>query len=89
MLARRPHQGANHALGRNSRLAGALRLGVEKGNIKARVVRHERRIADDRNSSATAPNNGLSAKNSAVSPCTSIASAGALRAHVAMKRLAG
>jgi hypothetical protein len=33
----------------------ALQLGVEKGNVKARVVGHERRVADEGNSSATAP----------------------------------
>jgi hypothetical protein len=45
------------------------------------VVRHERRIADEnaRNSSATAPNNGSSAENSAVRACTATASAGIAR----------
>jgi hypothetical protein len=39
---------ANHALGRNRRLGRALQLGIKKVNVKDRVVRHERRIADER-----------------------------------------
>jgi hypothetical protein len=48
MLTPRQHQRVDHALGRNERLARSLQLGVEKGNVKARVVRDERRIADER-----------------------------------------
>ena len=42
------HQGVNDAIGGDWRLACALQLGVEKGDVKAGVVRHERRIADER-----------------------------------------
>jgi hypothetical protein len=43
MFAPRQHQRVNHALGSNRRLGRLLQLSIEKGNIKARVVRHERR----------------------------------------------
>ena len=48
MFAPRQQQGVDHALGRNGRLGRALQLGIKKGNVKARIVRHERRIADER-----------------------------------------
>jgi len=47
MLAPRQHQSVDHALGSNIGLP-ALQLGVEKGNVKARIVRRKRRIADER-----------------------------------------
>jgi hypothetical protein len=69
--------GQSRARGGDRWFGRALQLGIEKGTIKARIVRHNRRIADEaNNSSATAPNNGLSAKNSADKPCTANASAG-------------
>jgi hypothetical protein len=76
MLAPSQHQRVGQALGGNRRLGYALQLGIEKGGVKAGIVGDDRCIADEGDSSATAANNGLSTKNSAVSPCTSTASAG-------------
>jgi hypothetical protein len=38
----------DHELGVDRRLGRSLQLGVEKGDVKARVVRDERWIADER-----------------------------------------
>ena len=46
MFAPRQHQRVNHALGRNDRLGDALQLGIQERDVKAGVVRHERRIAE-------------------------------------------
>jgi hypothetical protein len=37
----------NYALGSNRRLSRTLQLGVEERNVKAGVVRHERRLAGE------------------------------------------
>ena len=44
-------KGRRHAwrevIGEFRRFGRALQLGIEKGNVKARIVRHERRTADE------------------------------------------
>ena len=80
VFAPRQHQRVHHALCRNWRPARALQLGVKKGNIKAGIVRHERRLADEgQELVGHVVKRRLVAKNSVVNPCTAMASAGTAR----------
>ena len=46
MLAARQHQGIDHPLARDRRPADALELGIEKADIEAGIVDHQRRVAE-------------------------------------------
>src|SRR5215471_12293671 len=46
-LAPRQHQGVDQSVAREHGLAAAIKLGVEKADVEARVVDDERRIADE------------------------------------------
>jgi hypothetical protein len=70
MLAPRQHQRVNHALGLDWRFGRARQLGIEKGDVKAALCATSGAPPTNAmNLSATAPNSGLSAKNSADKPC--------------------
>ena len=47
MLAARQHQRIDQTLARHRRLLGALELGIEKAEIEHRVVRDQRRLAEE------------------------------------------
>ena len=75
------------------RLACALELGIEEAEIEHRVVRDQRRVADE---TRPAPrpfcaNSGLSLRNSTLSPCTLNAAVRhvAFRIEIAVERVAG
>ena len=47
MPAARQQQSVDHALAGDRRLAGAFELRIEEAEIKRRIVRHQRRLADE------------------------------------------
>src|SRR5262249_15923996 len=49
VFAARQQERIKHPLARKEQLAGTLEFGIEKGEIKQRVVRNKRRIADEYN----------------------------------------